>query len=144
MMLPIDQPFRPKKDFFVAWSLIAIVGVAYARPWTFDLPWFSKVACALVVPFTLTFFIYGPILFMRQVVRSGSRGWFVFRTFISVCLSIALFLGVLYLVEGRLSLSGSPLGGILSFFAILYLHLRIGKTARRSSTTETSTRSRSS
>lgn len=91
-MAEIDERFIPKRDFFVAWALIAVALACYARPWTFALPWYSIAAFILVVPFILTFFIYGPILFLKQVVRSGARGWFVFRIFISVtffsCLAI--------------------------------------------------------
>lgn len=126
-MTPIDQQFRPKKDFFIAWFVIAVVAVAYARPWAYELPWFSKIAWVLVVPFILTFFIYGPILFLRQVVRSGSRGWFVFRVFASICLSTALFLGTLYLIEREASLSGSPWGVFLSFLVIVLFNLIVGK-----------------
>lgn len=128
-MRPIDQEFRPRKDFFVAWFLIAVVAVIIGRPWSFDLPWFSKVAWILVVPFILTFFIYGPALLARQIIHSGTRGWFVFRTALAVIVGAALILGTLHLA----GLQGSPFGQMVkvgvSAIAIIVLDVRIGRRA---------------
>jgi hypothetical protein len=128
-MSPIDQEFRPKKDFFVAWFLIAVAAVAIGRPWSFDLPRFSKVAWILVVPFILTFFIYGPVLLARQIIHSGTRGWLVFRTFMAVILGAGLILGVLHLA----GLQGSAFAQIVEVgvtaFAIIVLDMRTGKRA---------------
>ena len=126
-MSEIDQPFRPRKDFFVAWFVIAVGAVAYSRPWTFDLPWFSKVAFVLIVPLALTFFIYGPIMLMRQIASSGTRGWFVLRVFLSITVGIASILGVAYLIGGESAISGHPWGVILGILAVVLLNLAVGR-----------------
>ena len=125
-MKPIDQQFRPKKDFFVAWFLIAVAMIAFARPWSFDEPWFSKVAWILVVPFIGTFFIYGPVMVVRQVVQSGSHGWLVLRTFLSVVLGIALILVAMHIAGLETSSVGRLVPLVLPAIAIIYLNLRSG------------------
>ena len=125
-MKPIDQQFRPKKDFLVAWFLIAVAMIAFARPWGFDEPWYSTVAWILVVPFIGTFFIYGPVMLVRQVVRSGSHGWLVLQTFLSVVLGMALILVVIHFAGLETSSVGSLVPLVLPAVAIIYLNLRAG------------------
>jgi cation transport ATPase len=127
-MKPIDAQFRPKIDFFVAWFMIALAAVTFARPWNDGLPWYSTVAWILVVPFILTFFIYGPILLMRQVIRSGSRGWFVLRTFVSISLVAALILGVVFIISGKKSSDAGHIAAVaLVYASITYLRSKNGK-----------------
>jgi hypothetical protein len=123
-MNPIDQEFRPKRDFFVAWFLVAVAAIALGRPWTFDLPWFSKVAWTVVVPFIGTFFVYGPVMLMRLVIRSGSRGWVVFRTFLSVVLGVGLIFGVIHVAGMDTSIVGRIASMVLPALAIICLGLR--------------------
>ena len=138
-MKPIDAQFRPKMDFFVAWFLIALASVTFAQPWNDGLPWFSTVAWILVVPFILTFFIYGPILLMREVIRSGSRGWLVFREFLSITLALVIYTGAV-LITGKNSASSGHLSGFaLTWIAINYLNRRIGKKAANQAPEPTST-----
>lgn len=124
-MNPIDQEFRPKRDFFVAWFLIAIAAVIIGRPWSFDLPWFSKVAWILAVPFILTFFIYGPVLLVREFIHSGTRGWLVFKTFLAVILGAGLILGVLHLAGLQGSAFGQMVKAGVTAIAIIVLDARI-------------------
>ena len=56
-------------------------------------PWYSEAAFLILAPLFATFVLYGPVLFARQVVPSGSRGWFVARVFLSIVLAAALLLG---------------------------------------------------
>jgi hypothetical protein len=127
-MTEIDEQFKPKRDFFVAWILIAIALLCYARPWTFALPWFSKAAFILVVPFILTFFIYGPILFLKQVVRSGARGWFVFRTFISVMLFTSLSIWGLVFMFGFNASQARLVAMPFLIAAIVYLNCQMERS----------------
>lgn len=81
-MEEIDQPFRPKMDFFIAWGILTIPFVLLTRQWVADSPWYSRVASFIIFPFFATFVVYGPVLFVQQVLRSGLRGRRVFREFL--------------------------------------------------------------
>jgi hypothetical protein len=96
-MEPIDRPFRFTWDFCVAWLLLSIPALIFvlSRWWNFG-AWYSDAAFIIVVPFIATFFVYGPILFLRQIIRSGSRGWFVTRVFLAILLVAVLLFGGLY------------------------------------------------
>ena len=93
-MEEIDKPFRPHLDFVIVWVLLTIPGVRYAFRWIQD-PWYSVVAFALVVPFIATFFLYGPVLLVRQILRSGARGRFVARVFLSIVVALAALIAIL-------------------------------------------------
>lgn len=92
-MEPIDRPFRFTWDFCVAWALLAIPTLFFVLSGRWDLgPWYSDFAFIMVVPFIATFFVYGPVMFVRQIIQSGSHGWFVFRVFTSIVLVASLLL----------------------------------------------------
>ncbi|HTB84300.1 MAG TPA: hypothetical protein VK742_11650 [Candidatus Sulfotelmatobacter sp.] len=97
-MEPIDRPFRVTWDFCVAWALLTLptLALVLSNQWDFG-PWYSKIAFVIVVPFMATFFVYGPVLFIHQIIRSGSRGWFVARVFLAIFLVALLLFGGLYL-----------------------------------------------
>jgi hypothetical protein len=91
-MEPIDRPFRFTWDFFVVWIMLAIPVFFVARKWdTLNAVWSTCILTVLLSLFAI-FFIYGPVLLMRQIIRSGSRGWFVVRVAITIVLVVALFL----------------------------------------------------
>jgi hypothetical protein len=56
-------------------------------------PWHSKSALVVVVSMFAAFVLYGPVLLVRQVVSSGSRGRLVARLFLSILLVAALVFG---------------------------------------------------
>ena len=124
-MEPIDRPFRFTWDFCVVWALLLVPLLVFARRWDLG-PWYSYCAFIIVVPFIATFFIYGPVLFARQIIRSGSRGWLVARAFISVLLVLILFFGVLYISGYGRDISGLW-GGIAAFVGTVYLHRRLSQ-----------------
>jgi len=70
-----------------------------------------------------TFLIYGPVLLVRQIIRSGSRGWFVARVFLSILLVTILFFVGLY-ISGHGRDVSSIWGGLAAYAATFYLHLR--------------------
>lgn len=122
-MQPIDKPFRFTWDFCLVWAALAVTIFFVARRWDLG-PWYSQVAFFIVVPFIATFFIYGPVLLVRQIIRSGSRGWFVARVFLTIVLVAALFFSVLsFLGHGRDISAFWTL--MVSGMATAYLHWKI-------------------
>src|SRR6266480_4000089 len=95
-MQPVDRPFRFTRDFCVVWALLVVPTFFLTRQHDFG-TWYSNIAVLIVAPLFATFVLYGPVLFVRQVIRSGSRGWFVARVFLSIVLAAALLLGGLRL-----------------------------------------------
>ena len=126
-MEEIDMPFRPCKDFVVVWALIAAVLVAITQPWNFGLPWYSEVAFAALIPFLATFVLYGPVLLLRQVRRSETRGRLVLTAFIETVSILAIMLVVCRLIIFRDGELSPIIVILLSIGAILYLNIRIKK-----------------
>ena len=122
-MEPIDKPFRFTFDFCVVWLMLAVPAFFLARKWdTLHAVW-SCCILTLLLSLLATFCIYGPVLLVRQIIRSGSRGWFVIRVAITIVLAIALlFFGFSIIGHGR-DIPG-PLIFIVSGVAIFYLHWR--------------------
>jgi hypothetical protein len=79
-----------------------------------------------LVAFSLCYFLYGPVILARQIIRSGSHGWFVARVFVSVLLVTVMFFGVLYISGHGKDVSGIW-GGVAAFAAITYLHWKLGR-----------------
>jgi hypothetical protein len=121
-MQPIDKPFRFTWDFCLVWMLLAVAILFLSWRWDIG-PWYSHVAFIIAVPFIATFFIYGPVLLMRQIIRSGSRGWFVARAFLSVLLMLTLFFIGLHIFGHGKDISGLW-GGIIACAATVYLQWR--------------------
>jgi hypothetical protein len=120
-MQPIDRPFRFTLDFGVVWVLLAIPAFFLIRRAEIG-PWYSQTAEIILLPLFAAFVLYGPVLLARQVVRSGSRGWFVLRVFVSVLLGTVLFAAVLLFTGHG---ERAHWVGAASFIAILYLHWRL-------------------
>jgi hypothetical protein len=77
----------------------------------------------LFVSLFATFLIYGPVLLARQIIRYGSRGWFVARVLLSILLVTVLFFVGLYISGHGKDVSGLW-GFIAAGIATFYLHLR--------------------
>ena len=123
-MQTIDRPFRFTLDFCVVWALLTVPAFLLTRRMDIG-PWYSDCAFLIVVPLFATFALYGPGLLMRQFVRSGSRGWFVARVFLSVVLVAILLFGGL-LVSGFYTESRSRiLAFVFMAAATVYLNWRL-------------------
>jgi hypothetical protein len=123
-MEPIDKPFRFTWDFCVVWAILAIPALAQVLSGRWNSgPWYSNASFLVVVPFIATFFVYGPVLLVRQIIHSGTRGWFVARVFLSILLVTTLFFVCLY-IFGRGKDVSSIWGCIAACAATLYLHVR--------------------
>ena len=125
-MEEIDKPLRPKRDFFIVWALLAAAAFLLTRQHDFG-PWYSYNALVIVISLFAVFVLYGPVLLMRQIIRSGSRGWFVLRLFLSIVMAAALLFGGL-LVSGFYTTSNAR---VLAFVFVMgsavYLQWRTEK-----------------
>jgi hypothetical protein len=90
-MKPIDQPFRFTWDFCVVWALLVLPTFLLYRQWKTDDAAWARYATVALLSLFATFSIYGPVLLVRQIIRSGSRGWFVVRVALTIVLAIAIF-----------------------------------------------------
>ena len=94
----IDKPFRPKWDFFLVWAVLTIPVFIYRDDLNKGLPWYSVASFVLVVPFFLTFMVYGPVLLWRQTIRSGPAGRFWILPMIIFFAPVIVGCGVLLLM----------------------------------------------
>jgi hypothetical protein len=122
-MQPIDRPFRFTRDFIVVWALLAVPVFLLMHRSDFG-PWYSFCNILILLPLFAAFVLYGPVLLARQIIRSGSRGWFVACVLISVLLVTALFFVGLY-VSGRGKDVSGIWGGVAACVATIYLSWRL-------------------
>lgn len=123
-MQPIDRPFRFTLDFCVVWGLLAIPTYLLLRRGDIG-PWFSEIAALILLSLFATFVLYGPVLLARQIVRSGSRGWFVARVLLSIVMAATLAFGVLWLSGNYTEAKARYLVFFVSVFATAYLNWRL-------------------
>src|SRR6266404_2840388 len=126
-MQPIGRPFRITLDFAVVWVLLPVPVIMLMRGLDIG-PWYSRAAAVMVLSLFATFLLYGPVLLARQIVRSGSHGWFVLRVFLSILFMAFLYAAVLFFSGYGEHASWT---GTASFVAIVYLHWRL-RNERRS------------
>jgi hypothetical protein len=122
-MEPIDRPFRFSLDFCIVWLVLAAPSYLLLRHsdmW--NATWYDCIFLLFVALFA-TFLIYGPVLLVRQIIRSGSRGWFVVSVLISILLVTVLFFCVLF-ISGHGRDVSSIWGGVAACAATFYLHWR--------------------
>jgi membrane-anchored protein YejM (alkaline phosphatase superfamily) len=129
-MNEIDKPFRFTLDFCLIWGTFTIVVWFLSRQ--MDLvTWYSHAAFIIVGSLLATFFIYGPVLLVRQAIHSGSRGWFVLRVFISIILVLSLFFTAWFVSGLWTETRGHIAGLILCAVATIYLHWRIDNRSKK-------------
>jgi hypothetical protein len=123
-MEPIDRPFRIGLHFCIVWAVLAIPAGLLIRSWDEPEPLYCSVAMVILLSFFATFFVYGPVLLARQILASGSRGWYVARVAFTAVLLVAA-VSCFICVAGH----GKPLplesGCVATSFAIAYLHIRL-------------------
>jgi hypothetical protein len=123
-MQPIDRPFRFTLNFCVVWALLAIPTFFLVRGADIG-PWYSKTAELVLLPLFASFVIYGPVLLTQQVIRSGSRGWFVARVLLSILIFTVFVFGGLWLSGAYTEAKARYLAFGVSAFATAYLHWRL-------------------
>jgi hypothetical protein len=128
-MREIDRPFRFTWDFCLVWALF--FGIAlYFLPPSKGAHAYEHPLAALLVSVFATFLVYGPLLLVRQIFASGSRGWFVARAFVSVLLVILLGAGVFYFVPYTPS-RGDLFVFVAAIASTLYLQWRLDSSSPR-------------
>jgi uncharacterized membrane protein len=123
-MHPIDRPFRFTLDFCAVWAMLAIPTCFLIRGAKIS-PWYSDGAALILFPLFCTFVRYGPVLLARQIVRSGSHGWFVARVLLSILIFAILVFGGLCLSGAYTETKSHYLAFSVPAFAIVYLHWRL-------------------
>jgi hypothetical protein len=122
-MNPIDQPFRPKWDFFAAWALLGVVTFLLTRGMEKEQGWYCYGSILILLSLFAAIILYGPVLLTHQIIRSGSRGRFVARVFVSTLLAAVLFATFMYFTgHGD---HASWWSGAAAFTALAYLHWKL-------------------
>lgn len=119
----IDKPFRFTWDFCVVWLVFFVVAF-YELPASKGAHGYEHPLASALVSLFATFLIYGPVLLVRQIIRSGSRGWFVARVFLSVLVVLFVAAGVFYFT-GYTPERGHVFGLVAGFGSIAFLHWRL-------------------
>jgi len=123
----VDKPFQISRGFAIIWLCLGVVVGFLVFRQSRD-PLYHKLIYTLLGSLYATFCLYGPILFARQVARSGRRGAFVLKVFLAIIASLAL-------VWGSVTIFGeeSVLSRISTFlFALFFLQYQWSGNERRS------------
>jgi len=123
-MSMIDRPFRFTWDFCVVWLLLVLPTFVLTRSQDFG-PWYSRAAVLILLPMFATFVLYGPVLLVRQVIGSGSRGWLVARVLVSIISVGALLLGGLLLSGFYTQTRARIIAFVFIIVATIYLHWKL-------------------
>ncbi len=123
-MQPIDRPFRFTLDFCSVWLVLAVPTYFVTRRWDIQEPIWAFCIFVVLLSLFATFCIYGPVMLARQIIHSGSHGWFVARVLLSILLVTGLFFGGLY-ISGHGKDVSSIWSGVAAFVATIYLQWRL-------------------
>ena len=96
--LDLDKPFKPGIDFWIVCALIAVPVLWFTKPWTWDLPSYSKIAGFVFLPFAATIVTYCPFLFAVAVIRGDSTQKKILRAFLAAIGGVTLWLGIKWYV----------------------------------------------
>ncbi len=126
----IDRPFRFTWDFCLVWGILAVPAWILSRRTDF-VTWYAHAALIIIASLFATFVLYGPVLLTRQIIHSGSRGWFVLRVFVSPVLGVGLLCGILVATGIWSKLNERLWGFIFAAGATFYLNWRISNDGSR-------------
>jgi hypothetical protein len=132
MVLPvreIDKPFRFTWDFCLVWALLFTVALCLI-PQSKGAHAYEQPLKAMLVALFATFLLYGPVLLVRQIFASGSRGWFVARVLVSVLFVILLGAGVFCFIPYTPS-KGHIFAFVAAAVSTLYLQWRLDSSSPR-------------
>jgi hypothetical protein len=94
-MQPIDRPFRFTWDFCIVWAMFAL-GMPFVTNVSSIGPWYGQVAAMILGPLFATFLIYGPVLLVGQIFKSGRYGFLIAKVLLTLFISAVLVLGLLW------------------------------------------------
>src|ERR1051325_1917197 len=115
--------------FYIVWALFGVGTIWLTRTGAWDAGWIEYPAIVILLSLFSTIVFYGPVLLARQIIRSGSRGWFVLRVLVSTLLGVVLFC-VILLVTGHANNHSQWWSGLVIATAMTYLHWRLGNGPR--------------
>jgi hypothetical protein len=98
-MSEIDNPFKPKGDFFLCWFLLLVPTCFLLEKYDFASEWYSRLALAIGASLLFVFLLYGPVLLFKQVKSSGTRGVLVFHAFLSSLGLVAIAVIIIYSMD---------------------------------------------
>jgi hypothetical protein len=119
----IDKPFRFTWDFCAIWLVFFAIAL-YALPTSQGARFYEHPLGSLLLSLFATFLIYGPVLLVRQIVRSGSRGWFVGRALLSVLFVLLASAGIFHFIPYTPS-RGHLFAFVAALVATVYLQWRL-------------------
>jgi hypothetical protein len=86
----------------LTWLTLTMVAVIYRAKWVEPgLPWYSYGAYFIVFPLIAAFLIYGPIMLVQQVRRSGGRGRVVLKAWLVAVAILVIVTSILYFFMGE-------------------------------------------
>ena len=130
-MNSLEKQLKLTWDYYAMW-FVMLAGVSViSKPWNFDLPWFSKTAFIIVVPFLMMMAVYVPILFVIATIRSGTQGVIILMRFLSFVLVAGVIFGFLLLSGKYTPERARSIGAILTAFGIGIVNYKIGNKAIR-------------
>jgi hypothetical protein len=92
----VDKPFKLTSEFGIALAVLTIPTLWIFKPWTWDLPLYSRAAGTVFLPFAATIVIYCPILFFASVSREAFKKGSAFRAFFAAILGAAIYLSLFW------------------------------------------------
>jgi hypothetical protein len=92
----VDKPFKLTFEFAIALAVLTIPTLWISKPWTWDLPLYSRAAGTVFLPFAATIVIYCPILFFASVSRDAFRNGSAFRAFFATILGATIYLSLFW------------------------------------------------
>ena len=121
-----NEPFVPGKLFYASWALISIPVLFFTRPWEYELPLYSRIACMLFYPFAATIVVYVPIAFVEKVIRGGREGRRGLLIFLS-CMGWVMLAVLLSLLSNGGESVWPWTGLVVSAGASVYLNYKLSK-----------------
>jgi hypothetical protein len=88
-------------------------------------PWYSEAALLIVIPFLLTFVVYGPVMFLQAAMASGARGYFVAQVLARVLATALVLFGGLLLSGLYTEDRAGQLGGVFVAVALVYVNFKL-------------------
>src|SRR5947209_15431721 len=87
-----NKPFRFTRGFWLAYIFLGAPVLWFAKPWSWELPVFSRIAGLVFLPFAAAIVCYCPFLFVYSLVRGASKERKIGWTLLAALTSASIFL----------------------------------------------------